>query len=169
MEKENNLVRTITRNGVVAAIYLVMTVLFAPLSFGEVQIRFSEALVLLCFFDRKYTFGLTIGCFIANFFSPFWVIDIWAGTAATFVSCLAISFCKHLFVATLPPVIANGFIVAAMLKFEYEIPYWPAVLSVAIGEAIAVCVFGYFLFMILGRNPNFQRLLGFNRKTDFVW
>ena len=35
---------------VIGAIYVVLTLLFAPLSYGEIQIRFSEALTILPFF-----------------------------------------------------------------------------------------------------------------------
>lgn len=169
MEKQNNLVRTIVTNGVIAGLYVALTVAFQPLSYGDIQIRFSEALVLLCFFNRRYTIGLTLGCFIANFFSPFWVIDIWLGTLATLISCIAISFCKHLFIATLPPVIANAFLVALMLRMEYQLPYFMTALTVGIGEAIAVCVFGYFVFMLIGRHPHVQKVMGFNRQLDFKW
>ena len=34
----------------IGAIYVVLTLLFAPLSYGEVQVRFSEALTILPYF-----------------------------------------------------------------------------------------------------------------------
>lgn len=41
----------------IGAIYVVLTVLFAPLSYGEVQIRFSEALTILPFLHRLQSRG----------------------------------------------------------------------------------------------------------------
>ena len=40
----------LTEAAAIGAIYVVLTLLLAPLSFGEVQIRFSEALTILPFF-----------------------------------------------------------------------------------------------------------------------
>lgn len=44
--------RRITNIGVVAAIYVVVTLLGSGLAYGQVQFRISEALVLLCFSTR---------------------------------------------------------------------------------------------------------------------
>ena len=38
----------------IGAVYVVVTLLFAPLSFGEVQIRFAEALTILPYFTDVY-------------------------------------------------------------------------------------------------------------------
>ena len=51
---------------VIGAIYVVLTLLFAPLSYGEIQIRFSEALTILPFFTPAAIPGLFVGCIIAN-------------------------------------------------------------------------------------------------------
>ena len=40
----------LVQGAAIAAVYVVLTLVFAPLSFGEVQIRFSEALTVLPFF-----------------------------------------------------------------------------------------------------------------------
>lgn len=39
--------RALARGAIIAALYTALTVLLAPLSYGEVQIRFSEAFTLL--------------------------------------------------------------------------------------------------------------------------
>ena len=63
--------KELMNTAMVAAVYAVLTLAIAPLSFGMVQVRFSEMLMLLAFFDKKYAPGLILGCFIANCFSPF--------------------------------------------------------------------------------------------------
>ena len=67
--------RRITNIGVVAAIYVVVTLLGSGLAYGQVQFRVSEALVLLCFFNKDYILSMSIGCFIANLFSTVGLID----------------------------------------------------------------------------------------------
>ena len=42
----------------IAAVYIVLTMIFAPISFGEVQIRISEALTVLPFFTPAAIPGL---------------------------------------------------------------------------------------------------------------
>ena len=61
---------------VIGAIYVVLTLLFAPLSYGEIQIRFSEALTILPFFTPAAIPGLFVGCIIANLFGGAIPVDI---------------------------------------------------------------------------------------------
>lgn len=165
----NKVVLTITFNAVVAAIYFLLTFISSPFAFLGVQIRIAEALVLLCFFRRDFTYGLTLGCFLANLMSPLGIWDVVFGTAATLVSCLAVSFMKQLAISTLIPVAINAFIVGAELHFLYEEPFWINVGLVAAGEFIAVSIVGYLVFFFIGKRPGFQRLIGANMNQDFVF
>ncbi|MBQ6358760.1 MAG: QueT transporter family protein, partial [Clostridia bacterium] len=40
----------VTQGAVIAALYVALTLLFAPISFGEMQVRISEALTILPLF-----------------------------------------------------------------------------------------------------------------------
>ena len=166
---KNSIVKTITRNAIVAAIYFLLTFAGSSFSFGAVQVRLAEALVLLCFFRRDYIFGLTIGCLLANLFSPILPWDLLIGTAATFVSCLCISLVKHLGFALVFPVIFNGFAVGAELYYLTETNFWMAVGFVSLGEFISVCILGYLLFFFLRKNKQFLEIIGANRNLDFKW
>lgn len=77
----------LARAAVVAALYVVLTVAFQPLSYGAVQIRFSEALTILPLFMPEAIVGLTVGCLISNIFS-FALIDMLIGTLATLVAAI---------------------------------------------------------------------------------
>ena len=108
-----NIVNTkfLVSTALIAAIYVVMTLAIAPLSFGMIQIRISEVLMLMAFIDKKYAPGLVLGCFIANCFSPFGMMDAVFGTACTAASLVGITKCsKTLFGASLWPVLCNAFI-----------------------------------------------------------
>ena len=61
MEKNRVNTKFLMITAMVAAIYTVLTLMIAPLSFGLVQVRFSEMLMLLAFVDRKYAPGLILG------------------------------------------------------------------------------------------------------------
>ena len=73
----------LTEAAVIGAIYVVLTLLFAPLSYGEIQIRFSEALTILPFFTPAAIPGLFVGCIIANLFGGAIPVDIIFGSIAT--------------------------------------------------------------------------------------
>lgn len=165
----DSIIRRIASNGIIAAIYFLTTYLTYSISFMGIQVRIAECLILLCFFRRDYTIGLTLGCLIANLISPIGVWDILFGTLATLVSCLLISFMRQMFLATLIPVIINGFVVGAELNILLQEPFWYNVGTVALGEFIAISVIGYILFMILGRRESFLNLIRAQRNFKFKW
>ena len=70
----------------VAAIYIALTIIppFNVISFGAYQFRISEMMNFMAFYNRKYIIGVTIGCMIANLFSPLW-IDVFVGGGSTLV------------------------------------------------------------------------------------
>ena len=79
-------IQSLLMNAVIAAVYAVLTIGLSPVSYGPIQVRLSECMVLLAFYNRKWIPGLTIGCLLANLNSPFGVTDIVVGTTATLVS-----------------------------------------------------------------------------------
>ena len=157
--------KDIVQNGLLAALYCVLTYVMAPISFGAIQFRLSEILVLACFFDKKKIIGLTLGCFLANLISPLGLMDIGFGTLATFLACLGIIFSKHLIVAIIFPVIANGIIVGFELYLIGE-PLWLSMGTVALGE-LGVMIIGYIIFMLLKRNKHFFKIVRATQNTDF--
>jgi len=166
---KNSVVKSIARNGLIAAIYFLLTFLTTPFSFMGIQIRIAEAMILLCFFKRDYAIGLTLGCALSNLFSPMGVLDVLFGSLATLASCILVSLFRHLFLATLIPVIINGFVVGAELFLLLEEPFWINVGFVALGEFVAVSVLGYALFMIFGKKEYFQQAIGAKRNFKFKW
>lgn len=143
----------------VAAVYAVLTVAISPLAYGDLQFRFSEILVLLCFYNKDYIISLALGTAIANLFSPFALIDVPFGTLATILAVICIWKSKNIYLAAIFPVLFNGIIVGGELAFEYGMPYWWAAVSVAVGEAGVMCV-GVIVFRtVLQRNSMFMKLI----------
>ncbi len=62
----------ITRAALIAAMYIVFTMVppFNAISYGAVQFRLGEALVLLPFLLDEAVLGVVVGCLVANLFSP---------------------------------------------------------------------------------------------------
>ena len=147
----------------VAAVYVVLTLLLGSFSFGPIQFRIAEALVLLCFFDKKYFVPLTIACLITNLMSPFGIYDVIFGTLATVISLICISKSKNIVVASLFPVLFNGLIVSMEISimnglFELEV-FLFNFLTIAIGEFVSVTILGVLLFSFLKKNKEFFNLI----------
>ena len=84
----NNKVLFLTQAAMIAAIYVVLTVLFAPFSFGQVQVRISEALTILPFFTPAAIPGITIGCIVGNAIGGAILPDIVFGSLATLIGAI---------------------------------------------------------------------------------
>ena len=171
---KNQIVRRIAANAIVAALYFALVAASIPLSFGMIQIRIAEFLVLLCFFRKDYIIGVTVGTLLANVFSTMLPWDLIFGTLATLIAATGVSLCKHLLVASFIPVIVNGFIVAGELvalvpEIASSYNYFAVVGFVAAGEAIAVIALGYSLMMVLHRIPKFNEVIGATQNLDFKW
>lgn len=144
------------QSSAIAAIYAVLTIAFAPISYGEIQIRISEALTILPYFTPAAIPGLFVGCLIANFLSPVGILDVIFGSLASLIAAyLSYKMPKKLLVP-LPPVLVNGIIIGVLLKYAYGVPF-PLVLLmgyVTIGQIIACYGLGYPLILFLERYKN---------------
>ena len=139
----------LTEAAAIGAIYVVLTLLFAPLSYGEVQIRISEALTILPFFTPAAIPGLFVGCIIANLFGGAIPIDIIFGSIATLLGAVftyRFRNCNR-FLAPVPPILANAVIVPFVLRFGYgvNLPVPLMMLTIGIGEVVSCGIIGLIL------------------------
>lgn len=157
-------VRNITRLALVAALYAAVTLAIPGLSFSAVQFRFSEILVLLCFYRKDYCVPLILGCFIANLFSPFGLYDIIFGTLATAAAVIPMYYVRNIWLSSLLPVISNGIIVGFELFLCGE-PLWFSMGTVALGELVVITVIGCPLFRFaLERSKPFMKVIGADKR-----
>lgn len=148
----------LTEAAAIGAIYVVLTLLLAPLSFGEVQIRFSEALTILPFFTPAAIPGLFIGCIIANLLGGAIPIDIIFGSIATLIGAVFTYKLRNSnrFLAPIPPIAANAIIVPFVLRFGYgvNLPIPLMMLTVGIGEVVSCAIVGLILQTALLKYKN---------------
>ena len=147
--------------GLVAAVYVVLTVSLSFMSYGGIQFRIAEALTLLCFYKKQYIIPLTLGCAIANLFSPMVAIDLPFGTIATFLALFLMIKCRNIYIASLMPVIVNAVIIAIELNIALKLPIWISMLQVAAGEFACVSILGVILFKTIEKNPKIIKLIKF--------
>ena len=156
----------LTTAAVVAAMYAVMAIFGSVfgITYGPIQCRFSEALCVLPFLVPETTWGLFVGCLIANILSPYGLLDVVVGSLATLLAALWTRKCKHRFAATLPPVICNMVLVGALIAWQTTgggAAFLPAfaynAITVGVGEAVACCGLGSLLLWQLPRMNVFKK------------
>ena len=153
--KGSNKVLFMAQAAMIAAIYVVLTVIFAPLSFGEVQVRFAEALTILPFFTPAAIPGLFIGCLIGNILGGAILPDVVLGSLATLAGAIVTYKLRSRskFLAPVGPIVANTIVVPLVLRYAYGIalPIWMMALSVGIGEVLSCGVLGMVLLFTLNK------------------
>lgn len=148
MNKLNYLVRV----AMIGAIYVILNIIFAPISYGPVQVRIAEALTVLPFIDPSAIIGLFLGCILANIYGGLGMVDIIGGSFCTLIAAYLTSKMKNPKLAPLPPVLINAFGVSIYLHLLFDLPYWITVLYIGIGEVIACYILGYPLLILLIKN-----------------
>lgn len=149
--------RFITEAAVIAALYTALTLLFAPISYGQLQVRVSEALTVLPFLTPSAIPGLFAGCLIANFFGTGTWIDTVFGSLATLLAAVLSAKMPRKYLVPIPPIVVNGIVVGFILNYLYQLPLFITMGWVALGESIACYLLGYPLLLQLERKNILKR------------
>ncbi len=162
--------RQLAMSGLVAALYVVLTLALASLSYQGVQFRVSEVLVLLGFIHPGFIPAVTVGTFIANLVGPFGIIDAIAGAMTTALAMGLIWQTRKLFgdklvslcVASLWPVILNALYVPLLIIAIDPTTPWEAfasiAISVAFGEFVVVSIAGVAIIQVIKNHPSLMHL-----------
>jgi len=146
--------RYMARVGIIAALYVAITLAFAPISYGQVQIRLAEALALLPMLFPEAILGLFIGCLLANLMGPWGAVDIIFGSLTTLMAAFVTYRFRYTPVAYLSPILLNAFGVSLYLYAFFRIPYWVTVIYIAAGQAVAVLALGIPLLRLAEKHLN---------------
>lgn len=143
----------LTQAAMIAAVYVVLTLLFRPISFGEIQVRIAEALTILPLFTPAAVPGVFIGCLISNIIGGGILPDIIFGSLATLIGALLTYRLKDQrpILGPIPPIAANTIIVPFVLFYGYgvNLPIPLMMLTVGIGEVLSCGVLGLVLYFSL--------------------
>jgi len=133
-------------NAIIAALYVVVTGILVPISFGAWQFRVGEMLNHLAVFHKKYIVGIVAGVFISNlFFSEFGAYDLLFGVGHSILSLLLMLFFTRnqhnprtkMIINTLMFAVMS-FLVAWELNIVVAAPFWFTYLTVAVGELVVM-------------------------------
>ncbi len=143
----------IAKSALIAALYVAVTGLWAPLSFINTQVRIADALVVLALYTMAAVPGLTVGCFIANIlWSPFGFWDCVIGPLATFIGvALAYMLRKNRPVALFPTVVSNSLLVPLVFLTAGQAGYLLNVLWIAVSQLIACYAIGWPLSKVVDK------------------
>lgn len=141
----------------IAAIYIVLTLVLIPLGYGPVQFRVSEALCILPYFTPAAIPGVFVGCLLSNALGGAVVLDVIFGSLATLIGAAGSYLLRRFrWAVCIPPIVSNTLIIPWVLRFAYGndqmIPYM--MVTVGIGEILAIGVLGNLLMVSLERYKN---------------
>ena len=130
MNMKNKSTLFLVQAALIAAVYVVLTLVFAPFSYGEIQVRISEALTILPYFTPAATLiGAVFTYKLRN--SSKWL-------------------------APVPPIVANAVLVPFVLRYGYgtNLPIPLMMLTVGAGEVVSCGIFGMVLLTALSKYKN---------------
>ncbi|MEG2074031.1 MAG: QueT transporter family protein [Angelakisella sp.] len=159
----NAKIKWLARNGLIAAIYTVVSLVISPIAFGAAQCRVSEALTLLPVLNPSTLWGITLGCALTNLVGAatganfLGIADIFIGSGATLAAALLTArLGKYRFhglpiLAALPPILINAVVIGAEMSYVVGIPFLAAAGLIALGQT-ASCVLGLMLVHYLEKS-----------------
>lgn len=159
-------VRYLTKASLIAAIYIVLILIqvlpfpLASLTFGPIQLRIAEGLVLLPLIESAAIPGVFIGCLLSNLllasYSGFGLIDILGGSLVTLVAAYLTSKAKNKYIGMISPIVLNGLIVSIWVSYFTKIPYVYTVLGIGGGELASLLLFGNIILYVYEKASRFK-------------
>lgn len=145
----------LAKMALITSLYVVVTLLLAPFSFGAIQLRLSEMFNYLGIFNKRYIWSVTLGVAIANTTSPLGIVDVLIGSVAT-CGCLWLSYfltkrCQKQQTKMLVTALLfafSMFTVAGPLTFFYKLPFWYTWFTIALGELLSMAVGGILIYIV---------------------
>jgi len=161
-------VREISLTALSAALYAVLLILLAQISFGPIQLRIADCIIpLAALFGWPWIWGVTLGCFIGNLIGGMMVfgflnpVDIILGSIANLIAAYTIFRLRdHRLIGCILGSIIIGVIVGGYLWLfvpapEIGLAYLPAwaamIISITGSSLIAISIIGYALLLTMSR------------------
>jgi len=144
--------RVLTEIALVAALYVVLTIVFSPISYALFQFRVSEILKSTVIWRPHLIWAFVLGVCLANFYSPY--AGLWELAWMPFANLVGAVLCwqaarvnKWIGAALYALIVAFG--VGVMLSFILRVSFWLTVLPVLVSE----------LLLIVGGLPIMERVM----------
>lgn len=160
--------KRLCRAGIIAALYVALTYVFAPFAFGPLQIRPAEALCILAVVYPESIPALYVGCMLSNLASPYFVYDVFIGSLSTLLGAfgsyaMGKAFKKawlQILLGGIFPVIFNALLIPLIIVFlcgggagypSLTTAYFAYAGSIALTEAVWIYALGAPLYLTVSR------------------
>ncbi|EST89762.1 MULTISPECIES: QueT transporter family protein [Vagococcus] len=136
--------KNLVLNGMIAALYIALTLAVSPVAQGAIQFRISEGLNHLVVFNRKLRWGVLAGVVLFNlFFAEFGLVDVLFGGGQTFIA-LSLSALMHRYIKSVPKRLVLNIVfftvsmilIALMLTMMLGLPFWMTYATTALSELL---------------------------------
>lgn len=158
-------VRTLATSGIIAALYVAVALAIAPLAYASLQFRIPEMFNHLIVFDKKYFFGIILGVFITNIFSPLGIVDLVFGVGMSVIALGVTILSSKFITGNFKRMILNTFIfsffmfiIAWELNIVFKAPFLITWGAVAIGEFVVMAV-GIPIMIALDNRLHFKKII----------
>ena len=146
------------RSGIIASLYIVLSLVTLPISGGAIQFRIAEGLTILPLFFLESVPALFVGCFLFNLISGLPFYDVILGSLITLAAAILTYFTGKILknnllkvgVGGFFPVILNALLLPVTWYYfsgELAFVYGMTVLSLLISQSLSIYVVGTTLFM----------------------
>ena len=144
--------KNITRNGILAALYIVITVTLGALSYGPLQFRISMMLVPIAFMNKKLAPGIIIGVALSNLISPVGLIDVLIGAFINTVSQLFNYAFKKPYLSALFQSIVIAVCVGIELQYFMNVPFQVSSIPLFVSNFILLMSSTFILYRLKNKN-----------------
>ena len=156
-------VKDLALTSLFAALYAVLVIFLAVISFQLVQVRLADALIpLSIMFGWPVVVGVTIGGVISNVVSPMpsVIIDVALGSVANLIASFLAwrigrlkrgkSLVNELLGCSVATIVIT-FVVGTYLAIITQMELWIWWLGIGVGSVISINVLGYILIQVIKR------------------
>lgn len=171
VQKNNALFSTksISKMAMITALYVVLTLMISPLSYGFIQVRLSEMLNYLGLYHKRYIIAITLGVAIANLNSPLGIVDVIIGSVSTYLVLQLVRFIAKGFKKTWQKLLCvpiifslSMFTVAAEISILGEAPFKDTFFTnwfvIGLGELVSLLI-GLGVIYMMSRNQTLKNVL----------
>ncbi|MFZ7754991.1 QueT transporter family protein [Bacillus thuringiensis] len=159
-------IRTLVGNGILAALYIAVSMLIQPFGFTNVQFRISEMFNHLVVFNKKAIYGIVLGVFLTNlFFSPMIAYDLVFGVGQSILALVATIISMRFIKDVWARMIFNTviftitmFMIAIELHLALGLPFMLSWLTCAIGEFVVMAI-GMPVMYWINKRVQFERFM----------
>ena len=154
--------KSLALSGMIAALYVALSLITFPVASGAIQIRLSEGLTLLPLIMPEAIPAVFIGCMLSNLITGCAVFDVLIGSLITLVAGILTyligKFIKKtalkIFVGGLFPVLLNAFLLPLIWYFcygEMEYVYIVQASFLIVSQSVSVYALGSVCYFVTKR------------------